>query len=306
MKLGKALSLLALLALCLSACNQTGLQRLALVTEGQHTIAENMPGDLIILGGSVTLPADAVLQGSLYLLKGEATLSGKVSGDVAQIGGRLVLQAGARIEGGLQAAGGALLRSPQSEIAGSVDHGAGVLFSQELARLSPQPLERLLKSLLDSLLLGLAAVALARFFPVQLLRVAESAAQHPAVSAAMGFLVAVVGVSLLVTMAYTILLIPVALLGLLALGAALAIGWIAWGTLLGQWLFRFLKLGLGIGWAAFAGTLVFGLAQAGLALIPALGSILNLLIALTGFGAVFLTRFGLQRFRPHAGEGLLS
>jgi hypothetical protein len=300
MKLRKAPCLLALLALFLSACSQTGLQRLALVTEGQHTIDENMPGDLIVLGGSVTLPEGVALQGSLYLLKGEAALAGKVGGDVAQLGGRLVLLAGARIEGGLQAAGGELLRSPKSEIAGSVDHGAGVLFSEEMARPSPQPLERLRKSLLDSLLLGLATAALVRFFPAPLLRVAESAAHHPAVSAALGFLVAVVGISLLVTMAYTILLIPVALLGLLVLGAALAIGWIAWGTLLGQWVFRFFKLGLGTGWAAFTGTVVFGLAQAGLSLIPALGSILNLLIALTGVGAVFLTRFGLQRFRPQA------
>lgn len=60
---------------------------------------------------------------------------------------------------------------------------------------------------------------------------------------------------------------------------------------------------LGLGWAAFAGTVAFGVAQVGLSLLPYLGSRLNLLIALTGFGAVFLTRFGLQRFRPQsAGE----
>jgi hypothetical protein len=96
----------------------------------------------------------------------------------------------------------------------------------------------------------------------------------------------------------------VALLGLLVLGAAVAMGWIAWGMLLGQWLFRMSKVGRGTAWAAFAGTTLFGLAQAGLSLIPTLGSIFNLLIALVGFGAVFLTRFGLQRFRPQMIEGL--
>ncbi len=122
----------------------------------------------------------------------------------------------------------------------------------------------------------------------------------------MGFLVAVVGISLLVTMVYTILLIPVALLGLLVLGVALAVGWVALGMFLGQWVFRLFKLSLGTGWAAFVGTILFGLAQAGLDLIPALGSILNLLIALIGLGAVFLTRFGLQSFRPQTIEGPLS
>jgi hypothetical protein len=305
-KLWKASCLLALLALFLSACSPTGLQRLALVTEGRHTLDGNIPGDVIILGGSVRLPPDDALQGSLYLLRGEATLAGRVTGDVTQLGGRLVLLAGACIQGSLQAAGGELLRSPQSKVSGSVDSGAGILFSEGLTRPAAPPLDRLRKALLDSLLLGLAAAALARFFPASLRRVAESAARYPAVSAAMGFLVAVVGISLLVSMAYTILLIPVALLGLLVLGAAVAIGWIAWGTVLGQFVFHLFKIGLGPGWAAFAGTVVFGLAQAGLSLIPTLGAVLNLLIALTGFGAVFLTRFGLQRFRPQAVQAPLS
>jgi hypothetical protein len=56
-----------------------------------------------------------------------------------------------------------------------------------------------------------------------LLHIAESIARHPAASAAMGFLVAAVGFSWLVTMTYTILLIPVAMLGLLVLGAAVAL-----------------------------------------------------------------------------------
>jgi hypothetical protein len=299
-KLCKAPCLLALLALFLSACSQTGLQRLALVTEGQHILDRNIPGDLFILGGSITLPPGAALQGSLYLLRGEATLAGRVSGDVSQLGGRLVLQAGAHIDGSLQAAGGELLRSPQSEIAGSMDNGAGVLFSEGLARPPAPPLEQLRKALLDSLLLGLAAATLARFFPTPLQRVAESTSRYPAVSAAMGFLAAVVGISLLVTMAYTILLIPVTLLGLLVLGAALAVGWVAWGTILGQVVFRLFRVSTGPGWTAFAGTVIFGLAQAGLSQIPIIGTILNLVFTLIGFGAVFLTRFGLQRFHPQA------
>jgi hypothetical protein len=305
MKLWKAPCLLALLALFLSACSSTGLQRLALVTEGRHIIDENMPGDLIILGGSVTLPPGAALQGSLYLLRGEAVLAGQVRGDVSQLAGRLLLQPGAHVEGSLQTAGGELLRSPGSEIVGSVDNGAEILFPRERSA-PPPPLDRLRKALLDSLLLGLAAAALARFFPTPLLRITTSAAHHPAPSAAMGFLAAVVGVSLLVTMAYTILLIPVALLGLLVLGAAVAIGWIAWGTILGNWVFGLFKLSLGTGWAASAGTLLFGLSQAGLSWIPTLGPILSLLITLTGFGAVFLTRFGLQAFHPPAIQEALS
>ena len=268
MKPRQATFLLALLALFLSACSDAGLYRLVLATEGRHMLNESMQADLVVLGGAVTLPSDTVLHGSLHLLRGEVTLAGRVTGDVTQLGGRLVLAAGARLEGSLQTAGGELERSPLSKVAGSVNRGAGVLFSEAPVRSPVPPLERLRKALFDGLLLGLTAAALAHFFHGPLLLVSESVTHHPAVSLAMGFLVAVVGVSLLVTMAYTILLIPVALLGLLVLGAA------------------------------FAGTLAFGLAQAAFSLLPYLGSILNLLIALAGFGAVFLTRFGFQCFRP--------
>jgi hypothetical protein len=165
MKLWETPCLLALPALFLSACSSTGLQRLALVTQGQHIIDENLPGDLIILGGSVTLSPGAALQGSLYLLRGEAVLAGQVGGDVSQLGGRLILKPGARVDGGLQTAGGELLRSPGSEVVGSVDNGAEVLFSRERSSPPAPPLDRLRKALLDSLLLGLVAAALARFFP---------------------------------------------------------------------------------------------------------------------------------------------
>jgi MFS family permease len=306
MKPRQATFLLALLALFLSACSEAGLYRLVLVTEGKHTLDESMRGDLVVLGGAVTLTPDVTLQGSLHLLRGEATLAGRVTGDVTQLGGRLVLQDGARLEGSLQTTGGEVLRSPLSEIAGSVNRGAGVLFSDVPDRSPAAPLERLRKAMFDGLLLGLAAATLVHFFPGPLLLVSESVTHHPAVSLAMGFLVAVAGISLLVTMAYTILLIPVALLGLLVLGAALAIGWIAWGITLGLFLFRLFKINVGHGWVAFTGTLAFGLAQAALSLLPYLGSGLNLLVALTGFGAVFLTRFGLQRFRPNTIEAPIT
>jgi hypothetical protein len=51
-------------------------------------------------------------------------------------------------------------------------------------------------------------------------------------------LVGVIGISLLVMMAYTILLIPVSLLGLLGLGLAIVFGWIGLGSMVGTLLSR--------------------------------------------------------------------
>lgn len=96
----------------------------------------------------------------------------------------------------------------------------------------------MLRNLINALLLGLAAAFLMRFFPRDVARVGEAAARHTLVSGSIGLLVGVIGISLLVMMAYTILLIPVSLLGLLGLGLAIVFGWIGLGSMVGTLLSR--------------------------------------------------------------------
>jgi hypothetical protein len=113
-------------------------------------------------------------------------------------------------------------------------------------------------------------------------------------------LVGIVGLSLLVLLAYTIILIPVALLGLVCLSLAMLYGWLACGIFLGNWVVPRLKAGIGERWTAFIGSSIFILILNAITAIPRAGGILGILVAAIGLGAVFLTRFGLRRFTPES------
>jgi hypothetical protein len=70
--LHKFLLLLAFTALLLSACGENGLYHLTWVTEGQHTLTGELPGDLIVLDGEVVIPAGAQVHGKLHQLSGKS------------------------------------------------------------------------------------------------------------------------------------------------------------------------------------------------------------------------------------------
>ena len=109
-----------------------------------------------------------------------------------------------------------------------------------------------------------------------------------------------VEVTLLVLLVYTIILIPVALLGLACFGLAVLYGWLACGIALGKWVNQQLTGGISKRWAVFGGTFCFILLLNALTAIPRAGAIFGILAAATALGAVFLTRFGLRRFIPES------
>lgn len=99
-------------------------------------------------------------------------------------------------------------------------------------------------------------------------------------------------------MAFTILLIPVSLIGLAFFGLAVVYGWIALASTLGQWLSHKVKGRVNHKLAAAIGTFLFMLVVNPVTQIPTVGGIAGVLVMLPGFGAVFLTRLGLRRFVP--------
>ena len=160
------------------------------------------------------------------------------------------------------------------------------------------------RTLVSGSLLGLVAAVLARYIPGAVGRVGEAAVHHSLVSGTIGLLVGVVGISLLVTMAYTILLIPVTLFGLFVLGVAVLYGWIGLGISAGRLGVRVLKRPLKPSTQAFFGTLVFIMGLELLTFIPIIGGLIGISLAGIGLGAVSLTRFGLRHFVPATDENL--
>lgn len=296
--------LLALLPFLIAACGADGLYSLTIITDGQHELTQNIQGDLLILGGEITLPEDVSVNGSVHLLLGKLTVNGGVMGDVSFMNGDLILGPSTRIRGDLNLGGGSFHPSPDAVIEGIVNAGTGVSLPSVPERETPSDPSFWLRAILNGLFSGLIAAALTRYFPSGIGRISEAITHHTLASGAMGILSGIVGVSLLVTMVYTILLIPVSILMLFLLAAGVFLGWVGMGSELGRLLVRVLKRPLKPSTAAFLGMLVFVPGLQLISFLPGIGGLLGIGLAAVGLGAVSLTRFGLRRFVPATDETL--
>ncbi|MFW5941031.1 MAG: hypothetical protein ACOCXI_04480 [Chloroflexota bacterium] len=288
-----------LLLLSLAGCADGAVSG-TLIWEGEHVYepGQRVQGHLAVMDGRVVVPEGAQVAGSIYMLGGDVDVQGEVSEDVAMIGGDLHLGPTAYIGGDLSAGGGELERAPeatvvgQALVGGDVDVSLDTLFPQRTAR------QRLVQLLPEALLMAALAYLLARFLHRPLSRVSQTSVEHPFVAAAMGALVTIVGPSLLVLMAFTVILIPVSVIGLLLAGLVVGYSWSALGLALGQWVRRHLGRGWSLPATAFVGTFLFMTITNLLVFIPLVGGWVGILATVVGVGAVFLTRFGLRRFVP--------
>ena len=297
MKTRKYLWILILLGWLLTACQGEGRYQATLITEGEHALSGTTYGDLVMLGGETTLEEDAILAGSAHLLAGNLILDGTIQGNLSYLNGELSLGPAARIEGDLNLAGAEGSRLDPETVGGAIHTGIGIEVPSS-PQFGQEPGWIALRWLISSLVLGIAALVLERYLPRQMKNMGEAALEHLPVALAMGLLAGIVGLTLLVLMAYTIVLLPVAFLVLGLLSLAVVYGWIAWGRVLGSWAASKMDLQIASRWEAFAGTVIFFILLNGVNILPRLGGLISLLAAAAGLGAVYLTRFGSRRFVP--------
>jgi len=282
----------------LSACEDRYSGWLVLGGVQQLDAGELLEGELILFDGSVVVARGARINGSVYMLGGDLQLDGVVAGDISLIDGRVTFAPGSIVLGSVRRAGGEVTGVDQARIDGGLREGAGLEVPLELTRTARPPRDVLLQSLVGAILLGLAAAAAVRFMPAALVRVAHTATRYPLVSASLGLLVAVVGPALMVMMAFTVILIPLALISFIVAGLIVVYGWVSLGSALGSVLASRLPPRLGPSSIAFLGTLLFMLLLGLVELIPVIGTWLALLLAIITLGAVLLTRFGTRTFVP--------
>ncbi len=108
--------------------------------ESEPTPAERTQmrrGDLVRIGGSVTVGRDEVVQGDVVAIGGSADINGEVARDVTVVGGSLNLGPEALVRGDVTIVGGSLNRSPGARVYGKVDNvafGAQFPFNRRLGR----------------------------------------------------------------------------------------------------------------------------------------------------------------------------
>ncbi|MFA9429427.1 polymer-forming cytoskeletal protein [Egicoccus sp. AB-alg2] len=259
-------------------------QSVQLLLAGQHETV-GVDGAVIAVDAQVTVPADTEIGGPVHVIGGHTRIAGTVDGDVTQLGGRLTIEPGGRVTGTLQHVAGSL----EIDANAAVGRRAAV----PLTAADPDPAARLLPVLVATGLLALVGARQARRTPRTLDNVRAAIAGHPLVCVTVGVLVAVTAISLFVFMAFTLLLIPVSLLGLGAGLVALGYGVIALGFLVGRWL-----PGVGPVPATALGVVAVMAALQLAGAIPLVGDLAVGALLASGLGAVLLTYFGLAPFTP--------
>jgi len=274
---------LLVLVLALLGASGAAPQTMDVVFEGDHATTDGADV-LAVGGGDVRVPADTTLDGEVFVIGGNLTVAGEVDGAVRVFAGSASVSDGGTVTGELQHVAGEV----------SVAEGGAVGRLTDLPAPEPSsPTERVGFLAMQVLVGGAIAALLARRAPGALETVGRAMTDHTLVSAVVGSLGAVTLLVLFVYMAFTLLLLPVSLLGLLGEFLIVVYGFLCLGALVGR---RLPVDRPDLAAAAGVGIVLVGLEVAGL--VPYLGVLLTGTVAVVGFGAVLLTYFGLRPFRP--------
>jgi cytoskeletal protein CcmA (bactofilin family) len=276
---------------------------------------ETMDGNLVVFGGSAIIEEGATVNGDTLLFGGNLVVDGEVSGDVAIAGGAVTLGAGAHIHGNLSTVGATLTQADGSKVDGQIYNtatsttwvgtGSGTqpippavaLPLLQNLRVNWNPFSQALGAFGQALGLALLAMLLMLFLAPNAQRVASAITAQPLTTGGLGLLTFVVAPLAIVILAVTIILIPAAILAVLALVVVGVFGWIAVGLEIGQRFTKAIHQDWHPAFSAGLGTFVLSLlssALTGLPVLNCIGWLVPTLLGLAAVGAVIMTRFGTQ------------
>lgn len=284
---------------------------------------ETLNGSLFVLGGLAELDSGSRVNGDVVVLGGTTDVDGSVEGDVLVVGGLLDLGPNAVVEGGVSVLAGQFEQDPDAQVYGEVVSGIEGPFSISVPgdfrlpfpgwanlpsiRMDTNPFWEGLWILFRSFLWAAVGVLAILFFPKQTQRVAKAAISQPLISGGFGFLTLVVAPIVLVIMVITIIGIPVALLAVFALFIVWIFGVVALGTETGKRLSKVFNQEWSLAVSAGLGTFLLILVIEGINwVIPCVGWIGLLAVAVVGIGSVLLTRLGSQDYPRYEGISALE
>lgn len=279
----EAIPLIVVVFLLLSS---SGVQpdEIQLQFDGDTTL-ERLDEVHIVAGGTATVPRTTTVEGRLFVLDGRLAVEGTVDGAVTQLGGTVAVPESGTITGEFQTIAGA------SSVADGATIGSRNVLELDPAGDTSSP--RWLFILVQVLALGGLGYLVARWRPDLLDTVGGAVAGHPGVSVVTGSFASAVGLVLLIFMAFTLILLPVSIIGLALLLVSMAYGQVAIGYRVTEPLpiTRPTR-------RAVVGSVIVVLAFEVVGAIPVAGSLVVGAVTVTGFGAALITYFGLTRFEP--------
>lgn len=274
---------------------------------------ETLNGDLAVFGGIAKIHNEAKVNGDIFITGGLLEVDGSVSGDVVAIGGSISLGSHSVIDGNLttvnapiKKADGAIIKGNTTvQTPGAFDLKDLPFFKLPLTirpgAIQPKvnldilkPLGDMLWAVLKSFGLAALALILMLFLATPTERVAQSIVKQPVFAGGLGLLTIIIAPALLLLLGITIILLPLSLLGLLVLAIALLYGWFAIGFEVGKRLTLLLKWNCTAPVSAGLGTLVLTLVVSAVSWIPCVGWLAPAIVLMLGLGGVFISGFGIK------------
>ena len=287
---------------------------------GSYTLesGETLDGDVVVFGGTVMIEDGAEVNGSLVVFGGTLTINGQVNGDVVLLGGAAMLGEASLINGDLSLVGATLNRADGAQINGDVIHsepGTNVsgphVVIPDVPGLPKMPFVQTVPIFPRSnplwvgmgvfgrsLAMALLALLVALFLEEPTRRVGEAAAAQPAIAGGLGFLTVALAPAVVIVLAITLILLPVAFLAVLVLMVAFLYGWIALGLEVGQRFTKMVKQECAFPLTAAFGTWLLTIISASIGLIPCVGWLAPFILGVIALGGVAMSRFGSQVALP--------
>ncbi|HSV86281.1 MAG TPA: polymer-forming cytoskeletal protein [Levilinea sp.] len=271
---------------------------------------EILDGNLAVFGGSADLEEGSRVNGSIAVMGGSVDIDGEVRGSINVIGGSVFLGDTAHVFGDILTVGGNVTRQPGARVDGSARRTEPDDFQlPQIVRpglflpsydINLAPIGNMLWFIFRTLAISALAVLVVLFMTTPTQRAAKTMITQPLISGVMGFLTLVVAPALAILLAVTIILIPLSLLGFLALFVALIYGWIVVGVEVGDRLAAMFRTSWTMPVSAGLGTLVLTVVAGAVGQIPCIGWVLSFVVAMVGLGSVVLSRFGTQTYLGQA------
>jgi hypothetical protein len=262
---------------------------------------QTMNNGMVVFGGAASIEEGATVNGSLVITGGSLSLAGIVNGDITVIGGPVNLESSAVITGSLTTVGASLNRADGAEVLGGVNveqpqdfnWGFGSIpfnIESSIPRVSLDlnPLWNIVWTFLRTLAVAALAVVVVLLWQNPTEQVAGMIVSQPVQAGFMGLMTVVVAPALIILLAITIILSPLSLVGILALGIGALFGWIALGLEVGSRMAGAFKVDWAPAVKAGAGTLVMTLLVSLVALIPCVGWLVPALAAILALGGVVI------------------
>jgi hypothetical protein len=269
---------------------------------------QELDGSLVVVGGNAILEAGSRVNGDVVVVGGNLTASGEINGNVVNFGKAVTLSSTALVTGDVTTLGGSLNMADGARVLGNVNEGFRGPFSFNFPNWNVPQIQPNFNPFFDrvwfffrTFLWAALAVLVVLFLPQQTERAGRAALKQPFTAGALGLLTIVIAPVVLILLAITILLIPVALVGALLLALAWAFGLVSLGYMVGKRLEEITHQEWAPAVAAGLGTFLLVLVINGMhSLIPCLFWVVPAATGMVGLGAVILTRFGTQTYPPFA------